>query len=661
MAFIRHGVYNFEYAGVTRQNGVGYFLLRYDGAETMSGYEQWVFRVEILEFQQAWNEEEIWSVFPCYVAGFLKDEFGQETAFPILKQDMGTILSKEFVVGKSYVFTVAACPGDQNERLQTIDHYLVSDRFGFKHPLKTSASYRIGDEIELTVDKIEPPYLKFADPVRRKIKELFTVGKEYDFRIESEEYDDNSRKNFFTLRDTLEGFLHRFYFTGEHKSSPGESIRLTVKGITPKGWLLLIEPGKAVSDEELQTLEQIEDNTFGRENEQLEYKSSFAFTASGEQDIDAQLGREIMQQLAAFMNARGGMVCLGYRDDGSICGINNDISYLNSSRNDDFYSYRPTLNDIELKIRNTIGQKLGGFANGLVTIEFRKTEADLLVCHLIARPSTKPIFVNNTYLYKRSGNMCQRLFGDEITFFVLEHLSRMMQNTSTGLAAANNTPIPVKAEQTKAIAPQDLTSLNSFPPVPAPARERRRWYTLTLYRDGTVSKQKEEVDQPDVLFNIPLTADCENKSARMLFCYDNGCVNILNPGAVVTEKLNQVGQRYCNGFNTGAGLLAVFICSKEDFLIVHSKTKDDVARIKAVAVGNYRVHNPHSMQTPGNKILDTNRARVVGFEVVPGCQSSFIYPIIMRARNGVPGYPAQNLKYQNVLAFLKRRGGEAKN
>lgn len=654
-------VYEFQYAGLVQQNDASYFLLTYEGKNTMPGYEDtpWVFRVEVLEYQRAWSKDEIKDTFPCYVAGFIRDHDGTETTFPILKQDVRSILQDDFTIGKSYPFTIVSCPGDKNEKFETMDYYKVRDHLGFEHRLKTSAVYKIGDAVELTIDKIGERRLEFADPVRLEIQGLFKIGQEYSFLIESEECDEHSKKNFFTLRDKIKGFLHRFYFEDEHPDGPGDTITLKVKGITSKGWLLLIEPGKTISDKELQTLEQIEDRTLGREDEQLEYKSSFVFTATGEQNIDSQLGREIMQQLAAFMNAGGGMVCIGYRDDGTICGINKDIQYLNSSNNDDTYTYDPTLDGIELKIRNTIGRKLGGFANGLVRIDFRKSAKGLLVCHLIASPSAKPIYLNRSDLYKRSGNMCQRLRGDEITFFILDHLSQIMQNAKLSLAANEPAKLPDRMELTQEVAPQEKEVPIPFLPQPEPKKEKL-WQYLTLYADRTVSRGKNADESPEALFNVALTTGCKAKGSRLLLCYDNGCVNVLNPGEVVSTKLTKEGHRYSNGSNSKARLLAVMTCTKEDFLVIRSRRNDtSTEMIKAVALENYAVHDPMSMQTQGNRLVDPKCAVVEQFEIVPGAQSSFIYPIIVKSKNGVPGFPAHNSNVQNVLAFLKKRKRDA--
>lgn len=662
MQFEKYNVYDFQYAGFIFQNGGTYFGLTYDGNKTLPGYEDsgLVYRVEILEFQKQWSsKEEIWNSIPCFVAGFVKDIDGKETSFPILKQDICAILQKFYTIGKSYPFTIVAVPGELNDKQEPIDCYIVRDQLDFEHQLHTSAEYKTGDSIELTVDKFGPKWLVFADPVRQKIKELFEIGKEYNFLIEAEEFNEKSGKNFFTLRDEFEGFIHRFYFVDEHPASPGEKIKLTVKGVSPKGWLLLAEPGKQISAEELQTIEQIEDNTLGRENEQLEYKSSFVYTASGEENIDLQLGREIMQQLAAFMNAKGGTVCLGYRDDGSVCGINNDIPHLNSS-SEDQYTYKLTLDGIELKIRNTISRKLGGFANSQVDIKFRKNEKELLVCHLIANPSAKPIYLNRTDLYKRSGNMCQHLKGDEITFFILDHLTRIMQNAKLAFTVPVPTPVPGQGTDTTTEVKQEEKDKEiTYIPTPNTKDEKILQY-ITLYKNGTVSRQKNPSAAEDVLYNIPFTASCKNKSSRLLLCYDNGCVNVLNPGAVVSGKLKTENKTYSNGFNTKAALLSVFTCSKDDYLVIRSrKLSGGADMIKAIAIDSYAVHDPQSMKTQGNKVLEVKNAELSQYELVPGEQSSFIYPIIVKSKNGALGVPARSASVQNVLAFLKKRKRDA--
>ncbi len=111
----------------------------------------------------------------------------------------------------------------------------------------------------------------------------------------------------------------------------------------------------------------------------LEYKSSFVYTPKGECDIDKQLGYEIMRQIAAFMNTDGGEFRIGYKDDGTLCGINEDLQYINSSNEDDCV-YDLSEDKIRLKFINTITAKLGSLAAMRVEVLLFQTDDGKLVC-----------------------------------------------------------------------------------------------------------------------------------------------------------------------------------------------------------------------------------------------------------------------------------------
>lgn len=584
----------------------------------------------------------------------MKDQNDEETEFPILKQDVGSILKKYFTIGKSYPFTISACPGDQNEKNEFIKYYIVTDILGFEHHFYSQRGlYKIGQTVELTVSKIEKVWLEFSDPTQQDIQNNFIISNKYEFKIESLETDPNTQKPYFIVSDTQKGYLHRYYFIGEHTEQPGETIQLEVKKYTNRGELVLIEPGFHLSPKDLSDMEKTENYTYGRENAHLEYKSSFVYTTSGDNNIDAQLGIVIMRVLSSFMNAEGGTVLLGYRDDGSICGINRDIPFLNSSNGSDEKTYKKTLDGLELKIRNTITKMLGGYANSLVTVEFRKTDTGLLVCHLKTKPSAKPIYFNKIELYKRSGNMCQSLRGDEITFFIVDHLSQIMQNANNVLEQSAPEELPESAVETKIVEIHKDGSLAAFLPKPPNPADFKLWQYITLYKDGTVSRQKKESSENDVLFNIPLTTVCKKKSSRLLLCYVNGCVNVLNPQEIVGEKLSSENRRYSNGFNLNSELRVPLLCNENDYIVIRSRLEDGKEMIKAVAVENYTVHSPKAMQTNGNVLLDSKKAVLESIEVIPAEQNSFIYPILIKSKNGAPGYQAE--KYPSVLAFLKHR------
>lgn len=662
MKFEKNNVYDFQYAGLADYDGKRYILLTYDGRNSMPGYktEQWVFRTELLDFQKAWTPEDFRNTIACFVSGFIIDYAdGRPTSFPILKQDIKSILEDKYEIGKNYSFPIIAVPGEEIEKeygkTEVIDYYIVRDQMDFEHYLYTTAVYQKGEIVDLTISDIGGNHLKFADPVRQKIRETFQIGEEYEFEIISEELDALKGLNFFTLRDTLVGFIHRFYFKEAREDGPEDKITLKVKDITPKGWLLLSDPNKSsLTPEDWKQIEIIEEGPYSRENDSLEYKSSFVFTADGEQNIDKQLGKEIMRQIASFMNAQGGTICLGYRDACSICGINNDIQYLNSSKEDEI-KYKLSPDGLELKIRSYIREKLGGIANGLTEVKFFKNDREQVVCHLIVKPSVKPVYLNHTHLYKRSGNMCQHLLGDEITFFILERFTQIMQNAQSVINPPPPPPVIPSEKtggaveiQTEAEKDQDIPVIPEIP-----VKEERILQYITLYQNRQVSRQTNKSAEPDVLFNIPFTASCRNRSARLLFCYQSGHVNVLNPGEIVSGKLKTAGRRYANGFNNADTLKAIFVCNADDYLVIRSHKNDGTKMIKALHIKPFSVHDANSMQTPGNKLLDVSNASLDDFEIVRNEEYSFIHPVVVKSRNSNPGILAS--KWQKVLEFLEKR------
>ena len=214
---------------------------------------------------------------------------------------------------------------------------------------------------------------------------------------------------------------------------------------------------------------------------------------------------------------------------------------------------------------------------------------------------------------------------------------------------------------TEAVTKAEMETVHAAPAPAAPAAAvpEKVWTHFTFYADGSISRQPREVVAPDVLFDVPLSVAAKNKSARLLLCYDNGCVNIVNPKDVYSQKLKNSRQRYKNGWNTDAKLLRVYECGDDDYLVVRSRDPQGEPMIKAVHIGNYAVHTGLSMQTQGNRIVDPERAAVTDMEIVPGNQQSFIYPVILKSKNSVPGYPAMNFKYQDVMTFLKHRKAAA--
>lgn len=160
-----------------------------------------------------------------------------------------------------------------------------------------------------------------------------------------------------------------------------------------------------------------------------------------------------------------------------------------------------------------------------------------------------------------------------------------------------------------------------------------------------------------MLFNIPVSSSYRKKSARLLLCYDNGRVNVLNPRDVIEMRLLKNGRRYSGGFDASgeATLLAAFVCRAEDYLVIRSRKQDGREMLKAVCIEPCKVRNPQSMSGRGVTFVRPELARTVALHLVPAEHNSFIYKIIARSDKCGPGHAADSSVCADARAYLAHR------
>ncbi len=146
-------------------------------------------------------------------------------------------------------------------------------------------------------------------------------------------------------------------------------------------------------------------------------------------------------------------------------------------------------------------------------------------------------------------------------------------------------------------------------------------YKIVLYNDGKVARDVAERPYIDVLYNIPIRPYYYNKKSRLLFCYDNGHVNVMTPWVLLNGKLKAKGLK-SNGFkkDSGTSLLKVMVCHKDDYLVICSYGGDGKKYIKAMPLENRTSHE--AMQAAGN--LFVKDARPYKWMIVP---KSLVYTI----------------------------------
>ena len=173
------------------------------------------------------------------------------------------------------------------------------------------------------------------------------------------------------------------------------------------------------------------------------------------------------------------------------------------------------------------------------------------------------------------------------------------------------------------------------------------WIVLYNDEEAHVSRSVEPRDHIDVLYNIPIHPWHKNKPSRLLYCYDNGHVNVMCPGNLLTKGMLRTHRLKKRGYNRkGCHLMKVFVCDKNDYIVVCSRDSKGHDYIKAMSLSARDDHD--SMSTPGN--IFVKEGTPYRWMIVPKELKEWIRPIIRK--NTDIGFPLSSYnKLQNLIDF----------
>ena len=155
------------------------------------------------------------------------------------------------------------------------------------------------------------------------------------------------------------------------------------------------------------------DNQGLKEDQRNEFKTSIFISPKTSRPDVGQM-KTIAETLAAFMNAEGGVLYIGVRDDKTMCGIEKDLALLASQPqalevhtpryNDVGYEYGGTPDQYELKIRAVVRAFLSPNANTLIGRIDTASFAGYRVCRVMCKACPKNEFV---YSYRKFSGKSQ--------------------------------------------------------------------------------------------------------------------------------------------------------------------------------------------------------------------------------------------------------------
>jgi hypothetical protein len=126
---------------------------------------------------------------------------------------------------------------------------------------------------------------------------------------------------------------------------------------------------------------------------------------------EESLRKHVAEAAAAFLNAAGGVLLIGVKDDGTILGVEEDMAAADPSK--------PNRDGYELFLRNFITGKLGADATHACQVTF-PTTGDKTICRIAIPASPKPVFLDGDLII-RAGNQSKRLNAKEAIAYQKEH------------------------------------------------------------------------------------------------------------------------------------------------------------------------------------------------------------------------------------------------
>lgn len=203
-----------------------------------------------------------------------------------------------------------------------------------------------------------------------------------------------------TLKNVLAAFAERFMHAFYLHMMPMSLIFIVIGGVFGLSSGLYFRKirnqGQRIQIQQNQLKESIKSIIKNGENENVEFRRSFRY--------DHRIGHPeksmeilLIQSVAGFMNAKGGILIIGVEKDGHIKGLADDYFSLGRKSREGF----------EKRFSETIASKLGSDICSLVHLAFHEI-GDMEICSVYIEKAHRPVYIRegeNTVFFLRIGNV----------------------------------------------------------------------------------------------------------------------------------------------------------------------------------------------------------------------------------------------------------------
>lgn len=140
--------------------------------------------------------------------------------------------------------------------------------------------------------------------------------------------------------------------------------------------------------------------------------------------FEDQIVHEVVKSIVAFLNADGGILLIGVRDDGSAYGIQNEYAFVGGNKSRDQW---------ELRLNSVLQAFILDYKLLLGYVRYTVMEVDgCCICTVIVEPRRDRICVcrksnaagSDEIVYRRSGNQSPRLQARDVEALVLDRVRK---------------------------------------------------------------------------------------------------------------------------------------------------------------------------------------------------------------------------------------------
>lgn len=490
-----------------------------------------------------------------------------------------------------------------------------------------------------------------------ELKEFFVENGDIDYSVQDFEWDDKLLMQFPSLRNRANVFnlLKNFGADNDMEYLYQLATSTTVSEQTCKFARLSLAASliESVSDDERpicylkriiaedfsdvqgkkDSLENIDldeeetpkrnENNFGIEGQHVEFKTSIVYYAGNQNhqaDFDSQIFI-ILKVIAGFLNAKGGSLFIGVKDDSSPVGIEADLSALQCN-----------VDKYERLIRENIVKEFNKDVNSVIGFEFF-TVSNATICKIVVPEYYTALALRGDF-YQRQGNETRIIKGNDLVMFIrrkLEGKNTIILDGSRDEQRVENNDIP--GSPIRQVSVENESQIN----------DNAHTLEVNFYDDGTYVLGSK-IQGQEILVHLSVSE--EQKNMFLLQCYDNGCINKVP----VKNFFNmQKGYRYKNGINQDANLLQVIIASNSDFVAITCRQGID-DYIKIFPIIEISAHTTLGLK--GNQLLSQNYDVVLGFYAVTASSISNLQRLVSSTRSNL-GRKMSSSSFEHEIVYFK--------